>query len=182
MMGGIGGSYRGTGYGDAIFKSLDRWVADKTNSEFLGTITSAFGSEAIEEMGSDIFNPILDRIFKLSDGDETLLEEIWGDGQILYDGLLGGLSGALGGGSSHIKTSLSVGKQLGIDVATYKAAQRIVENKDARKRFEGYTGTKLDSDDDMAIAQAAVFLTASADGDTTVREVEREILKGTKRM
>lgn len=132
MMGGIGGSYRGTGYGDAIFKNLDRWVANKTNSEFLGTLSSSYTSEMIEEMASDIFNPILDRIFRLSDGDATLLDEIWGDGQILYDGLIGGLSGALGGGGSHIKTSLRVGKQLGTDIATYKAAQRIVESKDAR--------------------------------------------------
>lgn len=180
MMGGIGGSYRGTGYGDAIFKNLDRWVANKTNSEFLGTLSSSYTSEMIEEMASDIFNPILDRIFRLSDGDATLLDEIWGDGQILYDGLIGGLSGALGGGGSHIKTSLRVGKQLGTDIATYKAAQRIVESKDARKRFEGYTGVKLDSDDDMAIAQAAVLLTANSNGDTTVREIERDILKGDK--
>lgn len=179
MLGGIGGSYRGTGYGDAIFQSLDRWVANKTNSELLGTIVSAFGSEAAEEMISDILNPIFDRLFKLSDGDATLLQDIWGDGQILYDGLLGGLAGGFGSVTTA-GGNYSAGKQLGVDVATYKVAERIVESKDARKRFEGYTGIKLDSDKDMAIAQAAVTLTANSNGDMTVREIERDILKGDK--
>lgn len=177
LLGGVGGSYRGTGYGDAIFQNLDKWVADKTNSELLGTIASAFGSEATEEMVSDILNPIFDRLFKLSDGDTTLLQDIWGDGQILYDGLLGGLAGGFGSVTTA-GGNYSAAKQLGVDVATYKVAERIVENKDARKRFEGYTGIKLDSDKDFAIAQAAVTLTANSNGDTTVREVERDILKG----
>lgn len=179
LLGGVGGSYRGTGYGDAIFQNLDKWVADKTNSELLGTIASAFGSEATEEMVSDILNPIFDRLFKLSDGDTTLLQDIWGDGQILYDGLLGGLAGGFGSVTTA-GGNYSAAKQLGVDVATYKVAERIVENKDARKRFEGYTGIKLDSDKDFAIAQAAVTLTANSNGDTTVREIERDILKGDK--
>lgn len=178
-MSGIGGSWRGTGYGDAVFNSLDRWVANKTNSELLGTLSQAFGSEAVEEMMSDVLNPIADRIFKLSNGDTSFLADVWGDGQLLYDGLLGGLAGLGGGGETYLRTGATA-RNMGIDIATYKAAQRITESDALRRKFEEYTGTELSDDADTAITQAAVLLTneqADTEG-TTARDIERYAREG----
>lgn len=178
-MSGIGGSWRGTGYGDAVFNSLDRWVANKTNSELLGTLSQAFGSEAVEEMMSDVLNPIADRIFKLSNGDTSFLADVWGDGQLLYDGLLGGLAGLGGGGETYLRTGATA-RNMGIDIATYKAAQRITESDALRRKFEEYTGTELSDDADTAITQAAVLLTneqADTEG-TNARDIERYAREG----
>ncbi len=180
LMGGVGGSWRGTGYGDGVLKSLNSWVSSKTGSELLGTLTEAFSGEAIEEMMSDVLNPLADRIFQLSDGDQTFWQEVWGDGQILYDGLLGGLAGMGGGVQTHVGNWMQA-KNLGTDIATYKAAQRIAESKNLRKKFEEYTGDKLDSDTDTAITQIAVAITNAADtaGETTnAHDVERDIESG----
>ena len=180
LMGGVGGSWRGTGYGDGVLKSLNSWVSSKTGSELLGTLTEAFSGEAIEEMMSDVLNPLADRIFQLSDGDQTFWQEVWGDGQILYDGLLGGLAGMGGGVQTHVGNWMQA-KNLGTDIATYKAAQRIAESKSLRKKFEEYTGDKLDSDTDTAITQIAVAITNTADaaGETTnAHDVERDIESG----
>lgn len=180
LMGGVGGSWRGTGYGDGVLKSLNSWVSSKTGSELLGTLTEAFTGEAIEEMMSDVLNPLADRIFQLSDGDQTFWQEVWGDGQILYDGLLGGLAGMGGGVQTHVGNWMQA-KNLGTDIATYKAAQRIAESKSLRKKFEEYTGDKLDSDTDTAITQIAVAITNAADtaGETTnAHDVERDIESG----
>ena len=180
LMGGVGGSWRGTGYGDGVLKSLNSWVSSKTGSELLGTLTEAFSGEAIEEMMSDVLNPLADRIFQLSDGDQTFWQEVWGDGQILYDGLLGGLAGMGGGVQTHVGNWMQA-KNLGTDIATYKAAQRIAESKNLREKFEEYTGDKLDSDTDTAITQIAVAITNAADtaGEATnAHDVERDIETG----
>lgn len=180
LMGGVGGSWRGTGYGDGVLKSLNSWVSSKTGSELLGTLTEAFSGEAIEEMMSDVLNPLADRIFQLSDGDQTFWQEVWGDGQILYDGLLGGLAGMGGGVQTHVGNWMQA-KNLGTDIATYKAAQRIAESENLRKKFEEYTGDKLDSDTDTAITQIAVAITNAANtaGETTnAHDVERDIESG----
>ena len=180
LMGGVGGSWRGTGYGDGVLKSLNSWVSSKTGSELLGTLTEAFTGEAIEEMMSDVLNPLADRIFNISDGDQTFWQEVWGDGQILYDGLLGGLAGMGGGVQTHVGNWMQA-KNLGTDIATYKAAQRIAESKSLRKKFEEYTGDKLDSDTDTAITQIAVAITNAADTAgqaTNARDVERDIESG----
>ena len=172
-MSGIGGSWRGTGYGDAVFNSLDRWVAKKTNSELLGTLAQAFGSEATEEMLSDVLNPIADRIFNLSDGDTTFWEDVWGDGQLLYDGLLGGLAGLGGGGETYLRTGTTA-RGMGIDIATYKAAQRITESDELRRKFEEYAGVELSDDADTAITQAAALLTneQASTGGVNARDIE----------
>ena len=180
LMGGVGGSWRGTGYGDGVLKSLNSWVSSKTGSELLGTLAEAFTGEAIEEMMSDVLNPLADRIFNISDGDQTFWQEVWGDGQILYDGLLGGLAGMGGGVQTHVGNWMQA-KNLGTDIATYKAAQRIAESKNLREKFEEYTGDKLDSDTDNAITQIAVAITNAADtaGEATnARDVERDIETG----
>lgn len=180
LMGGVGGSWRGTGYGDGVLKSLNSWVSSKTGSELLGTLTEAFTGEAIEEMMSDVLNPLADRIFQLSDGDQTFWQEVWGDGQILYDGLLGGLAGMGGGVQTHVGNWMQA-KNLGTDIATYKAAQRIAESENLRKKFEEYTGDKLDGDTDNAITQIAVAITNAADTAwqaTNARDVERDIETG----
>ncbi len=180
LMGGVGGSWRGTGYGDGVLKSLNSWVSSKTGSELLGTLTEAFSGEAIEEMLSDVLNPLADRIFQLSDGDQTFWQEVWGDGQILYDGLLGGLAGMGGGVQTHVGNWMQA-KNLGTDIATYKAAQRIAESKNLRKKFEEYTGDKLDSDTGTAITQIAVAITNAADTAgqaTNAHDVERDIESG----
>ncbi len=175
LLGGVGGSWRGTGYGDAVFNSLDKWVGTKTNKEMLGTLASAFGSEATEEMLSDILNPLADRIFNISNGDQTFWQEVWGDGQILYDGLLGGLAG-LGGGLGTSFSNASAAKYFGVDVATYKAAQRIAGDKKLRKKYEKYTGEHLQENESTSIMQIAVGLTETAEKtDSTTRALENDI-------
>ena len=177
LLGGVGGSWRGTGYGDAVFNSLDKWVGTKTNKEMLGTLASAFGSEAAEEMLSDILNPLADRIFNISNGDQTFWQEVWGDGQILYDGLLGGLAG-LGGGLGTSFSNASAAKYFGVDVATYKAAQRIAGDKKLREKYEKYTGEQLQENESTAIMQIAVGLTEAAEKtDSTTRALENHIRK-----
>lgn len=175
LLGGVGGSWRGTGYGDAVFDSLDKWVSTKTNKEMLGTLASAFGSEATEEMLSDVLNPLADRIFNISDGDQTFWQEVWGDGQLLYDGLLGGLAG-LGGGLGTSVSDASTAKYFGVDVATYKAAQRIAGDKKLREKYEQYTGEHLQEDEQTATMQIAIGLTdAASDKETSTRELENNI-------
>ena len=124
-------------------------------------------------MLSDVLNPIADRIFNLSDGDTSFFEDVWGDGQLLYDGLLGGLAGLGGGGETYLRAGATA-RGMGIDIATYKAAQRIAENDALRKKFEEYTGVELSDDADTAITQAAVLLTneqASTSG-VNARDIE----------
>ena len=173
-LGGFGGSWRGTGYGDRVFQLLDSWIARKTNSELLGTIAATFGSEMMEEMLADVGNPIIDRLFKISDGDESFLEAVWGDGQILYDGLVGGLAGVMGSGGNYLGYSVQ-SKQLGVDITTYKAAERIVTNKELRASFEEFTGVELSEDENSAITQAAVLITGVADDNYTARDVEADV-------
>lgn len=180
-LGGVGGSWRGKGYGDAVFDSLDKWVAKATNKEVLGTLASAFGSEATEEMLSDVLNPIADRIFKLTDGDTTFWQDVWGDGQLLYDGLVGGLAGLGGGVQTYMGESWNATAR-GVDVATYKAAQRIAESNSLREKFETYTGEKLDADTDTAITQVAMALTNAAEEEnSSTRDIEQNVRDGMKR-
>lgn len=180
-LGGVGGSWRGKGYGDAVFDSLDKWVAKTTNKEVLGTLASAFGSEATEEMLSDVLNPIADRIFKLTDGDTTFWQDVWGDGQLLYDGLVGGLAGLGGGVQTYMGDSWNATAR-GVDVATYKAAQRIAESNSLREKFETYTGEKLDADTDTAITQVAMALTNAAEEEnSSTRDIEQNVRDGVKR-
>lgn len=174
MLSGIGGSWNGTGYGDALLNGIDKWAASKTGSELLGTWAAAFAGEAAEEMLADVFNPLFDRIFRISNGDKTFLQEVWGDGQILYDGLVGGLSGMLSGTTSAVSNRANA-KAIGADVAAYKAASRIVESKKAREKFEAYTGTALSKDDNLARYQAAAILTNTESG---ARAAERELMTG----
>ncbi len=168
---GIGGSWRGTGYGERAFQLLDSWIAKKTNSELLGTLVSAYGSEALEEMLADVANPILDRIFKISDGDESFLESVWGDGAILYDGFIGGLVGSLGGAGTYTGNRASA-KGMGVDIATYKAAERIASNKDLRDKFENFTGVQLSDNESTAITQIAATLTEATNESYTARDFE----------
>lgn len=173
-LGGFGGSWLGTGYGDRVFQLLDSWVARKTHSELLGTIAAAFGSEFLEETLADVGNPIIDRLFKISDGDESFLESVWGDGQILYDGLVGGIAGAMGTGGSYLSYGVQ-GKQLGVDITTYKAAERIATNKGLRDKFSEYTGIELSENEETAIAQIAVALTAVSDDGYTAHDAEQDL-------
>ncbi len=203
LLGGVGGSWRGTGYGDAFFGKLDKWVAEKTGSELIGTLASTFGSEATEEMLADILNPIMDRIFKIGEvtgrgEDRTFMQkvgdfaaDVWGDGQLLYDGLLGGLAGALGGASTYANpvgaivgqpSIVQQAKNLGVDVATYKAAQRISTNNKLKKQFQELTGVELSEDEGFALMQVAVYLTnvtATTEGVQNARQAETNLMSGT---
>ena len=190
LMSGVGGSWRGTGYGDAFFGKLDRWVSSKTGSELLGTLASAFTSEAIEEMVSDVMNPVVDRLFGIGEvtgrgEDKTFMqklghfaEDVWGDGQILYDGLLGGLAGMGGGTVTHIAYGREA-KALATDVATFKAAQRIAEDSRLKAQFEEYTGVKLAEDSETAIRQIGTMLTGIGDMTSKdARTAETEASRG----
>lgn len=68
-------------------------------------------------------------------------------------------------------------KNLGTDIATYKAAQRIAESENLRKKFEEYTGDKLDSDTDTAITQIAVAM-----GRHSMRSTKKELIHSSSPM
>ena len=178
LAGGVGGSWRGRGYIDSVFDVLDDFVSTKTGSELVGTLARAFGSEAVEEMTSDVLNPIVSWALGMSDDVtdfKSLLAAIWGNGNLLYDGLLGGLAGMFGGAQVSLQQSRA-SRQIGIDVAIYKAAQSIVEDKKLRAKFEIKTGIELSSDNEAATAQvAAAIANDIVDGETTAREVRDAI-------
>lgn len=172
MMSGIGGSYTGKGWGDSILDALNRKIAAKTGSELLGTLAEAFGGEAVEEMTSDILNPIFDWIFGLEGEEyEGALDFI---GSTLYDGLVGGLSGMTGGVGTAAMDRFSA-RQLGADIATYKVAQHIVESDRLRKNFEKATGVLLSEDEGEALVQTAVVLTAMSENRKQTRNADRNI-------
>lgn len=172
MMSGIGGSYTGKGWGDSILDALNRKIAAKTGSELLGTLAEAFGGEAVEEMTSDILNPIFDWIFGLEGEEyEGALDFI---GSTLYDGLVGGLSGMTGGVGTAAMDRFSA-RQLGADIATYKVAQHIVESDRLRKNFEKATGVLLSEDEGKALVQTAVVLTAMSENRKQTRNADRNI-------
>ena len=178
LAGGVGGSWRGRGYIDSVFDVLDDFVSTKTGSELVGTLVRAFGSEAVEEMTSDVLNPIVSWALGMSDDVtdfKSLLVAIWGNGNLLYDGLLGGLAGMFGGAQVSLQQSRA-SRQIGVDVAIYKAAQSIVEDKKLRAKFEIKTGIELSSDNEAATAQvAAAIANDIVDGETTAREVRDAI-------
>ena len=170
LMSGIGGSWRGVGYIDGFLSKVNRWIAENTGSEALGTLMQAFFGEDIEEVVGDVINPVMDRILGIGEvtgrGEDRsfwqkagdLLTDIWGDGQILEDGLVGGLSGMLGG-AGQASAEIATARSLGIDVATVKAAERIVSNTQAKTTFEDLTGVQLEADEEVAATQVAIYLT-----------------------
>ncbi len=189
---GVGGSWRGTGYGESFLNAVDKWVASKTGSELLGTLANAYGGEALEEMIADILNPLADRIFGIGEAtgrgqDRTFMQQlgdfltdVWGDGQILYDGLLGGLAGIGGGVTAQIGYSAGA-RNLAVDVATYKAAQRIAGSNSLKAEFEKLTGVKLDADKETATIQLAAYLTnmtESSGGTLDARQAETNLFNG----
>lgn len=193
LLGGVGGSWRGTGYGDAFLGKLDKWVASKTGSELLGTLANAFTGEALEEMIADVLNPIMDRILGIGEatgrGEDKpfmqklgdFLTDVWGNGQLLYDGLLGGLAGLGGGAVTQAGYSITA-KNLAVDVATYKAAQRIVTNDALKAKFEELTGQKLSTDEQDALLQTALYLvnvSETTEGNPNARQVETDLMRGT---
>ena len=192
LLGGVGGSWRGTGYGDAFLNKIDKWIASKTGSELLGTLANAFTGEMLEEMIADVLNPVMDRVLGIGEAtgrgqDRTFMQElgdfladVWGDGQLLYDGLLGGLAGLGGGAVTH--TGYTIGaRNLSVDVATYKAAERIVGSNALKAKFEELTGDKLSSNQSEALVQAAIYLTnvtESTEGNPGARQVESNLVSG----
>lgn len=192
LLGGVGGSWRGTGYGDAFLSKIDKWVASKTGSELLGTLANAFTGEALEEMIADVLNPVMDRVLGIGEAtgrgqDRTFMQklgdflaDVWGDGQLLYDGLLGGLAGL--GGGAVTQAGYTIGaRNLSVDVATYKAAERIVGNNALKAKFEELTGDKLSNNQGEALVQAAIYLTnvtESTEGNPGARQVESNLASG----
>lgn len=191
MMSGVGGSWRGTGYGDTFLNKVDKWFASKTGSEFVGTLAKAFSGEALEEMTSDVLNPLMDRILGIGEAtgrgeDRTFMQQlgdfladVWGDGQLLYDGLLGGLAGMGGGAIEHGIYSVQA-KNLAVDVATYKAAERIAGSNSMKAKFQELTGVELSEDEQEARLEIALYLTNivdSTDSVSNAREAETNLFR-----
>ncbi len=191
MLSGVGGSWRGTGYGEAFLNKVDKWIASKTGSELLGTLGNAFTGEALEEMIADVLNPLMDRILGIGEatgrGEDKefmqqlsdFLVDVWGDGQLLYDGLLGGLAGMGGGAVAQVEYSAGA-RNLAVDVATYKAAQRIAENNSLKEKFTELTGVTLSENSEEALMQVAMYLTnvsQSTEGNPNAREVETNLYR-----
>ncbi len=85
-----------------IEKALSRMGASKTLTKGIGYLVDA-GEEGVEEMISDVFNPIADRILSLQDEDGEYLND-FDINEMFYDGMVGFMLG-LAGTSVNVASS-----------------------------------------------------------------------------
>ena len=85
-----------------IEKSLSRMGASKTLTKGIGYLVDA-GEEGVEEMISDVLNPIADRILSLQDNDGEYLND-FDISDMFYDGMVGFVLG-LAGTSVNVASS-----------------------------------------------------------------------------
>lgn len=118
-MWGIGGrkGKEGTGYIERLTKRWENNLIEKGVPAVIEKMAAAFGSEAVEEMMSDILNPIVDK------GISSVSKKFGGDyeesgfpklTEILHDGLVGGLVGLGGGTSEGVKIQRDINSSGGV--------------------------------------------------------------------
>jgi len=96
----------------------------------LSKLAMSFGTEAVEEMLADVLNPVVTSVIQNYTKDSKLFsdyeaEEWQGIGNMLYDGLVGGISG-IGGGLYESASAISDYNNVGKDKAKY--AENIRDN------------------------------------------------------
>ena len=143
----IGGPFESV-YGST---ALGRFTNDLTSRlsksagmKFVLNRISNFSDEALEEMLSDVLNPLADRVLKLDNGEGW--EQLWtkeGMSQMAYDGLIGGLLGLFGGMAEGLSPE--------------QRAQAAVENMDNAmnaSRNGKSIGAELEQDTEGRVANA----------------------------
>lgn len=151
------GSLRGEkGFFDSLVKNgVERFVR-KGGNRLIAKMLTGFGMEAGEEILSDVMNYALESALKYNaDGYDFLTPE-WNWGDVLYDGLLGGILGALGGAfetpsanmKAAVKTDLDlramqiIGEQA--EKGNYdEAVKLILDNEEFKRVFQEATEIKL---------------------------------------
>jgi hypothetical protein len=98
---GTGQILQDTGILGGLTNTLEAAIA-KRAGPVIGKIAVSFGTEAVEEMLADVLNPVVSSAIEHFTKDSKLFndyeaEEWQGIGNMLYDGLVGGISG-IGGG------------------------------------------------------------------------------------
>lgn len=106
QVGGVGAG--GEGFAQGLIDQGFARVAKRGGNVFLTKLGMAFGTEAIEEMASDILNPLADRVIAGIVRGDYDVEEMASIPEILYDGLIGGTLGLLGGTSEGIQAQLQL--------------------------------------------------------------------------
>lgn len=101
QVGGVGAG--GEGFAQGLIDQGFARVAKRGGNVFLTKLMTAFGTEAVEEMASDLLNPLADRVIAGIVRGDYDVEEMASIPEILYDGLIGGALGLLGGTSEGIQ-------------------------------------------------------------------------------
>lgn len=101
QVGGVGAG--GEGFAQGLIDQGFARVAKRGGNVFLTKLMTAFGTEAVEEMASDLLNPLADRVIAGIVRGDYDVEEMASIPEILYDGLIGGALGLLGGTSQGIQ-------------------------------------------------------------------------------
>ena len=120
---------------------LEAAIAEKAGP-VVSKIAMSFGTEAIEEMLADILNPVASAAIRGISSDDGLLGDYEGErwqgiGNMIYDGLVGGLSGVGGGVVDSISSVGEFKSEYGGNKALYAAdirnqvQQQLNEQRDA---------------------------------------------------
>lgn len=176
MFDGLGALGKAYGRG-ALDDAADRLVKSVTHSEAgrkaLRTLAGA-AEEGLEEVASDILNPVADKLLGLSSQDASWLEGVTAK-QVVYDALLGGVMGLLGGvGQVAIDTAAenraqraeneyyNTLRQEGMftPTAKNKAASALQALQDAPRRNNGAYESNMDEDGTEAYRAATTNMTA----------------------
>ena len=146
-MWGIGGrKIEGGGYIEALTKRWGNNLIERGVPAIVEKMAAAFGSEAVEEMMSDVLNALFDKGFA------SISQRLGGDyeysgfpelTEILHDGLVGGLVGLGGGTSEGISAQRSInqnGKSSWI--RAQREANQINADQSAMEKFKKKLTTK----------------------------------------
>ena len=179
--GGVKG-VEGTGLlQSALDKSYAR-IVERGGNALLNKMAFAFGTEAVEEMLSDVLNPAVDKVVRRIVKGDYDVDELASLPEILYDGLIGGALGLLGGFGEGIQTQSQinaanaegkngaaiVGKQL-YDEASGKQAAGIVDKALAFAKIK----TEMQDHVDKALQRAGIETEAeSTEAPTTPVEAQ----------
>lgn len=121
MFGAFGKIYGKAGADELVEKLVTKLTSNKTGQALLTWIVNGAG-EGVEEVTSDILNPLADRILQLDDGNSPVYS-VDDAAQMGYDFLLGSAMGLIGG-SAQAGYGLKQGKSQSAENAYYENLQK----------------------------------------------------------
>lgn len=121
MFGAFGKIYGKAGADELVEKLVTKLTSNKTGQALLTWIINGAG-EGVEEVTSDILNPLADRILRLDDGNGPVYN-IDDAAQMGYDFLLGSAMGLIGG-SAQAGYGVKQGKSQSAENAYYENFQK----------------------------------------------------------